>query len=84
VIYYDPFRFYLTDPGNAFGSLTLGGYDESRFEPNLNITFPFYGDDERPTSVYLQQITAENTLYGTVSLLRDKRFVNLDFTLAFL
>ncbi|KAK7178893.1 eukaryotic aspartyl protease [Paraphaeosphaeria sporulosa] len=71
-------------PGHAFASLTLGGYDESRFEPNLNITFPFHGDDERPTSIYLQQIMAENTPNGTVSILRDKIFVNLDFTLPFL
>lgn len=84
MVYCESARLFLTVQGNAFGSLTIGGYDESRFEPNLNITFPFYGDDERPTSVYLQQIMADNTPNGTVSLLREKIFVNLDFTLPFL
>jgi len=49
------------------GSLTLGGYDASRLIPN-NITFPFDADDDRPTSLTIQSITAQNTLKRTVTL----------------
>ncbi|KAK5136542.1 hypothetical protein LTR08_002886 [Meristemomyces frigidus] len=40
----------------AFGSLVLGGYDESRFEPT-NLTFPFYTDISRDLLVNVQAIT---------------------------
>jgi hypothetical protein len=65
------------------GSLTLGGYDESRFKPN-GITFSFGPNDERPTSLTLQHITADNTRNGTVTFLQKKIYVNLDFTTAYL
>lgn len=67
----------------AFGSLTLGGYDETRFNPS-NITFPFDDDDERPTSLKLQRITADNTFNGSVGILQEETYVNLDFTLPYL
>jgi hypothetical protein len=50
------------------GSLTLGGYDASRFEPN-DMSFPFSEDDSRPLIVGLQSIQATKTLSGNVSLL---------------
>lgn len=65
------------------GSLTLGGYDESRFEPN-DITFSFGPNGERPTSLTLQHITADNTRNGTVTFLQNKIYVNLDFTMPYL
>ncbi|KAF1965293.1 acid protease [Bimuria novae-zelandiae CBS 107.79] len=61
------------------GSLTLGGYDQSRFTPN-NITFPFDADDDRPTSLTVQSITAQNTLERTVTLLLDATYVAIDST----
>jgi hypothetical protein len=73
----------IPESPKAFGSLILGGFDESRFEPN-NITFPFDKDDERPASLKIQQITAKNTLNGSVSILQDEIYVNLDFTMPYL
>lgn len=52
----------------VLGSLTLGGYDSSRFAPN-NMSFPFGSDDSRPLIVGLQGIQATNTLHGVMSLL---------------
>ncbi|KAF2689795.1 acid protease [Lentithecium fluviatile CBS 122367] len=52
----------------ALGSLTLGGFDQSRFEPN-DITFPFDPNDDRPVSLNIQSIVAKNTYSGTVNLL---------------
>jgi hypothetical protein len=67
----------------VLGSLTLGGYDENRFEPN-DITFSFGPNAERPTSLVLQHITADSTRNGTVTLLRNKVYVNLDYTTPYL
>ncbi|CZR56304.1 uncharacterized protein PAC_06192 [Phialocephala subalpina] len=50
------------------GSLTLGGYDASRFTPN-NLTFSFSADDSKPLMVGLQTIQATNTFRGIMSLL---------------
>ncbi|KAG0648252.1 hypothetical protein D0Z07_5497, partial [Hyphodiscus hymeniophilus] len=50
------------------GSLTLGGYDKTRFTAN-NMTFSFSSDDSKPLTVGLQAIEATNTFDGTVSLL---------------
>ena len=44
----------------VFGSLTLGGYDENRFEQNT-VTFPMYEDISRDLSVYLQAIQSNDT-----------------------
>ena len=46
---------YTSPP--AFGSLTLGGYDESRFERN-NVTFPFGEDKNRELLVHIDSITS--------------------------
>ncbi|OCL08205.1 acid protease [Glonium stellatum] len=50
------------------GSLTLGGYDSSRFTLSP-IWFPFDSDDSRSLSMGIQSITATNTLTGTVMLM---------------
>ncbi|KAH7349056.1 aspartic peptidase domain-containing protein [Pyrenochaeta sp. MPI-SDFR-AT-0127] len=69
---------YYQSP-KVFGSLTLGGYDESRFVSN-HITFPFDSDDSQPTSLKVQRISVSNALNGSASLLEDSIYVNLDFT----
>lgn len=43
-----------------FGSLTLGGYDSTRFEPN-NVTFPFGADISLDFQVAIQSITTNIT-----------------------
>ena len=82
---FQSFDVVLTDPGTpkVFGSLTLGGFDQNRFEPN-NFTFPFDQDDTQLTSLKLQQITAEHTFNGSVVLLQEETYVNLDFTMPYL
>ena len=45
---------YQQDP--TFGSLVLGGYDESRFTPN-NVTFAFAADFSRDITVNLRSIS---------------------------
>ena len=45
---------YRADP--TFGSLVLGGYDESRFTPN-NVTFAFAADFSRDLTVNLRSIS---------------------------
>ncbi|KAI3394467.1 hypothetical protein diail_2659 [Diaporthe ilicicola] len=49
------------------GSLTLGGYDSSRFTTN-SISFPFGSDSELPLVVGLQSAVGTDTPNGTVSL----------------
>ena len=44
----------------VFGSLVLGGYDSTRFEPN-NLTFPFGADVSLDLQVAIQRITVSNT-----------------------
>ncbi|CAI6333616.1 unnamed protein product [Periconia digitata] len=61
------------------GSLTLGGYDASRFTPN-DQTFSFSTDDSRVLSVGLQRITALNTLLGSRSLLTSSTLTLIDST----
>lgn len=53
----------------VLGSLTLGGYDQSRFTASkIPISFPFSTNDSRSLSVGIQTITATNTINGTVTL----------------
>jgi hypothetical protein len=55
---------------NAFGSLTYGGYDQSRFVPN-NVTFPFDANDSRKPSLNIQSIVTTDMNGETVGLLAD-------------
>ncbi|KUJ14497.1 acid protease [Mollisia scopiformis] len=52
----------------VLGSLTLGGYDSSRFKPN-NMSFTFGAEDAGSLLVGLQAIQADNALDGVVELL---------------
>ncbi|RDW76161.1 hypothetical protein BP5796_06982 [Coleophoma crateriformis] len=63
----------------VLGSLTLGGYDASRFTPNsLNLTFS--ADDSKPLTVGLQAIQAVNTFGGVMSLLPSGILTVVDST----
>ncbi|KAG8160861.1 hypothetical protein KVR01_009125 [Diaporthe batatas] len=57
-----PYRY-----SKVVGSLTLGGYDSTRFTDNT-ISLPFGSDSERPLVVGLQSAIGTDTLDGTVSL----------------
>jgi hypothetical protein len=60
------------------GSLTLGGYDSSKFRSSSNASpFPFSADDSRVLSVGVQMITATGTLKGTVTLSSASNPVNV-------
>ncbi len=52
----------------VLGSLTLGGYDASRFTPN-QMNFTFSADDSRSLTVGLQAVQATGTFQGVMSLL---------------
>ncbi|EOA82422.1 uncharacterized protein SETTUDRAFT_82601, partial [Exserohilum turcica Et28A] len=64
---------------NVYGSLTYGGYDQSRFVPN-NVTFPFDANDSRKPSLSIQRIVTQNMSDSIVSLLPDKApYTLIDF-----
>ncbi|KAK5018534.1 hypothetical protein LTR16_000566 [Cryomyces antarcticus] len=56
--------FYQVPP--AFGSLTLGGFDTTRFKPN-NVSFPFGADPMRELLVGIQSITFDMTASSLLS-----------------
>ncbi len=66
-----------------YASLTLGGYDTSRFIDSGK-TFPFNEDDSIVLSLGIQKITAMNTLLGTRSLLDSAIFSVIDSTLPYI
>lgn len=57
----------------VLGSLTLGGYDSTRFIAS-NFSFPFGSEDAEPLQVGVQSIVADNTLLGTASLTGSNGF----------
>ena len=61
----------------VLGSLTLGGYDASRFTPN-NLTFPFDADDSRRLTLGLQSVTVSNTLQGALTPLSQGALFMID------
>lgn len=61
------------------GSLTLGGYDASRFTSN-NMTFSFSSDDSKPLTLELQSITVTHTLASVGSLLQTGILASIDST----
>lgn len=67
----------------VLGSLTLGGYDSSRFTPS-NVTFPFGPDDSNVLAVGIQSILGMSTLSGTVNLLSTAQFSTIDSTLPYI
>jgi len=74
----------------VFGSLTLGGYDESRFnKPSATaqtLTFPFYTDIARDLLVGISSITTSKTVSSSSEskLLSDGIFAFIDTTLPYL
>lgn len=68
----DEQRCVLTfaDAATVLGSLTLGGYDESRFVPN-DLTFGFAPDNERDIVVGIVGITANSSTKSNIDLLND-------------
>ena len=64
----------------VLGSLTLGGYDDSLYEPN-DLTFDFYFDQTRDLTVGLQAITS-TTASGNTSLLPTPGLYLIDSTIA--
>ncbi|KAK4623916.1 hypothetical protein CLAFUR4_06238 [Fulvia fulva] len=53
----------------TFGSLTLGGYDASRFDPNESVTEPFSINPSQDLQVNLQSITFDDN--GSTPLLNE-------------
>ncbi len=67
----------------VFGSLTLGGYDASRFVPN-NVSFSLAPDDSRDIVVGLQSITAKDANGSTTSLLPSPILTFIDSTIPYI
>ena len=68
--------------GSGFlGSLTLGGYDASRFNGST-LSIPFSADDHRSLTVGVQSISASGTLSGQVAPLAKGEFFLLDSTVS--
>ncbi|MCJ1398865.1 hypothetical protein MMC11_002066 [Xylographa trunciseda] len=65
------------------GSLTLGGYDTSRFTPN-EVSFPFSSDEEARLTLAIQEITASDSLNGSLSLLPAGIFSLIDSSLPYI
>ncbi|OCK84717.1 acid protease [Lepidopterella palustris CBS 459.81] len=64
---------------SVFGSLILGGYDDTRFTPN-NISFSFSNDAARLLTVGVQSIIAMNSLEGTYALTSTGHWSLIDST----
>lgn len=64
----------------VLASLTLGGYDTSRFIPN-NMTFGFAPDNERDIVVGLQGITMNDQTKSNINLLPTPVFMYIDSTI---
>lgn len=63
-------------------SLVLGGFDRSRMKSQfMDTSFPFDFDDSRPLCLNIQRISASNTIFGSVSLLDEEIYGQVDFTL---
>lgn len=63
----------------APASLVLGGHDKNRYEPS-ELSFNMSANNMRPLQVGLQNILAENTLRGAVSLLPSSTYHLVDST----
>ena len=65
------------------GSLTLGGYDASRFIPN-HVSFPLTGNNSTDPTIGILSITATGTLDNNVTLLSNEIATLVDTTLPFI
>lgn len=66
----------------ALASLTLGGYDQSKFDQN-KVIFDFDPDDDKPLSLNVQSMVAQNTFNGSTNLLgvvNQPMYVTIDYT----
>ena len=73
----------LLEQQPILGSLTLGGYDSSRFVPST-ASFPLSGNDSQSLMVGIQSITAIETLTSNVTLLSNDIVALIDTTLPYL
>ena len=73
----------LSEQQPILGSLTLGGYDSSRFVPST-ASFPLSGNDSQSLMVGIQSITATETLASNVTLLSNDIVALIDTTLPYL
>lgn len=62
------------------GSLTLGGYDSTRFVPNT-ASFPLSGNDSQSLMIGIDSITASGTLASNITLLSNTVVALIDTTL---
>lgn len=67
----------------VLASLTLGGYDQSRFTPNP-LSFTFASDNDRDTVVGIQSITAKDQDGTTSSLLPQGILAYVDTTIPYI
>ena len=65
---------------SEFGSLTLGGFDSSKFVAN-NVSFPLAGDISRDTVVPIQSISSKNSTGYSASLLPTPISAYIDSTI---
>ena len=65
------------------GSLTLGGYDASRFIPN-DVSFPLTGTNSTDPVIGILSITATGTLDNNITLLSNEIATLVDTTLPFI
>ena len=68
---------------SAFGSLTFGGYDASKFVAN-NKSFPLAGDVSRDTVVPIQSISSRNSTGYSASLLPTPISAYIDSTIPYI
>ena len=70
------------DQQPVLGSLTLGGYDSSRFF-QTNATFPLAGNDSESLAIRIESIAASKTLVNNVTLLSNGIVALIDTTLPY-
>ncbi|KAJ9643450.1 hypothetical protein H2199_004129 [Coniosporium tulheliwenetii] len=63
----------------VLASLTLGGYDASRFEPN-GVSFTFAPDNERDLVVGLQAVSMSDSTRQNINLLPTPHYTYIDST----
>jgi hypothetical protein len=72
----------ITERPQALASLTLGGYDQSKFVDN-EVFFDFDPNDDKPLSLNVQSMVAQNTFNGSTNLLdvlSQPVYVTIDYT----
>ena len=71
-----------TDQQPILGSLTLGGYDASRFL-QTNSSFPLAGNDSESLTIRIESIAASKTLASNITLLSNGIVALIDATLPY-